>query len=132
LDRFLILESLVDGNWFWKSWVGSRGLLDHLLIIMKVEKEDLKPSSPLKFNNAWLLEEYFKKLIATTWTRAQLGKRTTSMKQFVDNIKRVKKIIKKLDNIPKRKIHGPSYRHLIKIKLLCENNVVGVFSKVER
>jgi len=63
-------EALVGERYISKSWIGSGGLLDHLPILLKMEKGN-RPPSPLKFNHAWLLEEDFKNRIIIAWTHVQ-------------------------------------------------------------
>jgi hypothetical protein len=54
LDRFLIHESLVEGPWSLKSWVGIGGHSYHFPIFMKMDPKECKHPSPLKFNHIWL------------------------------------------------------------------------------
>lgn len=41
--------------------------LDHLPIILQLEKEDLKPTKPFKFNHTWLEEERIEEMIMQNW-----------------------------------------------------------------
>jgi hypothetical protein len=68
LNKFMMSNHLLGGDTLVKEWVGSGGQLDHLLILLKLEKDEHKLPSPFKFNCSWLLEEDFKKLVVASWT----------------------------------------------------------------
>jgi len=50
LDHFFVSKARVEGTFLLKYWVGSRGLSYHFQIIFKMEKEDLKLNTCIKFN----------------------------------------------------------------------------------
>ena len=64
--RFFIFESLVEGGFRFKTWIGTRGVSDHLSTVLQVDKGKENKSYPFKFNHGWLLEEEFKKVIQST------------------------------------------------------------------
>jgi hypothetical protein len=99
LDSFFLLRHILGGKFFIKSWLGSDAMLAHLPILLKLAKEDKKPPSPLKFNHLWLLEEDFKSLDFSTCKHVDLYCGDSPMKQVVDNLQKVKDIMKELVGI---------------------------------
>jgi hypothetical protein len=63
LDCFLIAETLFNHHLGITSWVDIGGLSDHLPILLKLESEDWKPPSPIKFNHTWLNNPEFRELV---------------------------------------------------------------------
>jgi hypothetical protein len=91
LDRFLLSTNLVESPLFFRQWVGSGGESDHHPIYLEVEGRSKKPTSPFKFNSAWLKEEEFMSLAKDIWT--PLVQEEQAMVQFVRNLKNIKKAI---------------------------------------
>ena len=85
MDCFLGLENLVVNNFLIKSWVETIGQSDHLPILFKIEKEDRKPMTPLKFKHMWLLEDNYKKLIEDAWKPLHPCSSMSYMQQMVDS-----------------------------------------------
>jgi hypothetical protein len=52
LNRFIILEDLIENPWIIKSCVAVGGIFDHMPILLKIDKKEAKSSSLLKFNQA--------------------------------------------------------------------------------
>ena len=67
LDRFLVSESLLSGNYFWKTWVSKGGLFGHHPILVSILDEGKLKLSPFSFNPIWLKEEYFCVMVAKNW-----------------------------------------------------------------
>jgi len=63
LDRFLLEDSFLNDMIKIKSWVSSRGVSNHLPILLNLDREEWKPPSLMKFNHACLLEDNFRDLI---------------------------------------------------------------------
>jgi hypothetical protein len=68
LDRFLISSSLVEEPLLFRQWTGSGGESDHFPIFLELAGASRKPTSPFKFNSAWLKEESFLNLVKEVWT----------------------------------------------------------------
>jgi hypothetical protein len=58
LDRFLILESLLDEVNHMREWVSLRGDFDHNLVILEIAPTQENPS-PFKMNPEWINDESF-------------------------------------------------------------------------
>jgi len=52
-----------------RTWVEVVGFSNQSVILLQMEKLNHKPSSPFKFNDTWLEEEYYKELIENEWIR---------------------------------------------------------------
>jgi hypothetical protein len=88
LDRFLISAHLVEEPLLLRQWVGSGGESDHDPIFMEVAVNTRKPTSPFKFNSAWMKEEEFINLVKETWIPLNQDERETV--QFARNLKTLK------------------------------------------
>jgi hypothetical protein len=51
LNRFLPYEYLLERPWVFKSWVMGDISLDHLPVLLKIEKRGPKTFFPFKFNH---------------------------------------------------------------------------------
>ena len=58
-----MVDKLVEKVERYNYWVGNNGLCGHLLILIQLEKDDIKPPLPFKYNHDWLAEEYFRLII---------------------------------------------------------------------
>jgi hypothetical protein len=67
----------VEEPFLFRQWVGSGGESDHYPIFLEIEGASRKPTSPFKFNFAWLKEEIFIKLVKEVWT--PIGKTERAM-----------------------------------------------------
>jgi hypothetical protein len=81
---------LLDNPWFFKLWVKIGGLSDHLLIILEISSSKKRPSYPMKFNQDWLKEKDYQKLVEEKWIHLNEESETPLMHQFVENISRIK------------------------------------------
>ena len=63
MDIFLMVGKLVDQVERYNYQVGNNGLYHHLLILIQLEKEDIKHPFPFKYNHEWLDKEYLRLLI---------------------------------------------------------------------
>jgi hypothetical protein len=92
IDKFLVLEILLDLPYQFRQWVEFGGDFDHFPILMEILGSLKKLASPFKFNPAWLLDESFQILVKENWIvfDDSLGMPTSI--QFVDNIKRIKQL----------------------------------------
>jgi hypothetical protein len=63
--------------------------LDHLPILLQIEKDDEKPTIPFKFNLMSLKEEIFIKLLKVEWRPFQENSENKEMLQLANNLKRV-------------------------------------------
>jgi hypothetical protein len=91
LDRFLVTKNLMSELNRVRSWVKFRGGLDHLSILIQLEKQDLKPASPLKFNPVWLEDEDCLKLVKDEWVGYDKTSRDLASYQFAVALKRRRK-----------------------------------------
>jgi hypothetical protein len=73
-----------------RSWVGQGGSSNHLPVLLQIESESKKPLAPFKFNHSWLDDEDFKALVIKNWINYDNNNEDTTMKSFIDNLKRVK------------------------------------------
>ena len=60
MDILLMVETLAEEFEKYNYWVGNNGLYDHLLILIQLKKENIKPPFPFKFKHDWLDKEYFR------------------------------------------------------------------------
>jgi hypothetical protein len=67
------------------------GISNHLPIILEVSKASLKMSLPMKFNHDWLKEEDYQKMVEETWCPMSEDVSQSSMKQFSENIGKIRK-----------------------------------------
>jgi hypothetical protein len=65
-----------------------RGGVDHFPIFLEIAGASRKPTSPFKFNSAWLKEESFQKLVKEVWSPISHSKREVI--QFTRNLKELK------------------------------------------
>ena len=94
LDRFLVIERIVENHHFIRQWVGKSGLSDHFPIFLEFKNAPVKPPSPLKFNKIWLKDESFIDLITNGWAHYELGNRNSAAFQFAENFRNLKEVIK--------------------------------------
>jgi hypothetical protein len=85
IDCFLISTYLVESPLLFRQWVGSGGESDHYPIFLEVAGNTRKPTSPFKFNSAWLKEEEFINLVKEIWI--PLTKKNGQLTQFAQNLK---------------------------------------------
>jgi hypothetical protein len=88
LDRFFISNSLVEEPLLFRQWTGSGGESDHFPIFLEIAGASRKPTSPFKFNSAWLKEESFLKLVKEVWM--PIGHSEREVVQFARNLKELK------------------------------------------
>jgi hypothetical protein len=63
-------------------------------ILLKIVKKRSKSSFLMKFNQAWLMEEYYKRIVGSTWNPLVEDDGNSFMKQFSDNLFKIKKFPK--------------------------------------
>jgi hypothetical protein len=63
LDCFMIYEGLIEKNWSISSRVDIGGISNHLPIVLEVLNSDSTRSFPIKFNQDWLKEEEYRKMV---------------------------------------------------------------------
>ena len=90
----MVGESLLEYDLQFKQWVDSGGDLDHQPICLEVLRKPQKPTYPFKFGASWLKPEEVLELIQSNWTPygAEAGSHATT--HFVQNLARVKKLLK--------------------------------------
>jgi len=103
LDRFLVADSLVNRHFLMRQWIGSGGQSDHFPIFLEMRKDPSKPASPLKFNKIWLKDESFIKLIKENWVLYDSQAVLSASFQFMENIKKLKNIIKSWSLLKKQR-----------------------------
>jgi hypothetical protein len=108
-----------------------QGASDHLHSLLQFEVENIKPLAPFKFNYPRLTEEEFKALVFRNWKHVDSNLDDSIMKQFADNLKRVKG-----DVVEWTKVYAQKRQDQLKeveegIKSLFNNNEAGVFSEEE-
>jgi hypothetical protein len=89
LDRFLISGKPGGVPSNFQTMGGIGGESDHHPIFLEVAGDSRKPSSPFKFNSAWLKEEEFLNLVKELWNPIIQEER--AMVQFSQNLKNLKK-----------------------------------------
>jgi hypothetical protein len=60
-------------------------------IVLEVNWKTPRPPSPMKFNNAWLLEDDFKNLVKSFWKPLEEGVGHSYMHQLSENVGRIRK-----------------------------------------
>jgi len=73
LDRFLILEALVNRVYHITQWVGLRGVSDHRHIYLELQTTHNKPKAPFKFNSTLLKDVDYMKLVSDYWKAHPMG-----------------------------------------------------------
>ena len=70
-----------------------------------MEKENQKPPGSFKLDHTWPEEEGFKKLVIQNWKRFEPNLGESTVFQFVENLKQIKKSSGSIgkEEIPKRK-----------------------------
>jgi hypothetical protein len=63
LDRFVVHNSLLLQVPRYKSWVDLIRVLDHFPIMLELELDETRPSTPFNFNPRWVKEEAFINLV---------------------------------------------------------------------
>jgi hypothetical protein len=89
LDRFLIFEYFMQGNFFFHQWVSSGGVSDHSPILFELSPNPIKPPFPFNFNSS--NHPIYLDLVRNTWTPLNENLPEAPPIQFIENIKRVKK-----------------------------------------
>ena len=84
LDRFLVVEQVLERTHFLRKWVGFTGLSDHLPIFLSLSNGPTQPPRPLKFNETWLKDESFTKLLFDLWIPFNHEGVRTANFQFAD------------------------------------------------
>jgi hypothetical protein len=90
IDRFLVVESLLDLPVQFRKWVDSGGESDHMPIILEIVGGPKNPTSPYKFNPTWIEDDSFKALVSENWIPYDVSSGTSASIQFVENLKRIK------------------------------------------
>lgn len=67
LALFLLAKQLVNSQLQIKKWVCNGGESDHLPILLEIGGDFKTPTSPFKFNSAWLKDEKFHALVKSQW-----------------------------------------------------------------
>jgi len=94
LDRFLVFENLA-GRWFLlHTSMEMGGHLNHLPILLNLDKEDQKPMTPMKLIHTWLLEPNYKKLVEDNWVPLNFSSTYPCMQKLADNLSKVKLVTK--------------------------------------
>ena len=63
LDRFTIVESLLENFYRFRSWVDSSRISNHYPIICQFEYQGDRMKYPFKFSHKWLKEMGFRDLL---------------------------------------------------------------------
>ena len=67
LDHFLLSDQLVSSLPRYRVWTHRCGLSDHFLVILVWQDHRTSCAFPFKFNQSWLSNEDFKKMIRSEW-----------------------------------------------------------------
>ena len=67
LDRFFMMESLVNNCSRYRSWVIHTNILDNFPIALEFEEEILDQNIPFKFNHSLLKNDDFCQMIRNLW-----------------------------------------------------------------
>jgi len=59
--------------------------------LLQIKSKSKKLLAPFKFNHSWLDDEDFKALVISNWKHYDSNNEDTTMKQFINNMKMVKR-----------------------------------------
>ena len=127
----MLFENFLSGSLIFRTWVEVGGLLDHLPVLLQIQNIETKLTAPFKFNPAWLLEEYYRKLIGDTQRPLEANPNITFMKQLSENLQKFKKVKKPWD-----RFYTTNKKKQLKevensLKEIYEKNNSGIFTKEE-
>jgi hypothetical protein len=66
-DHFFISEGMIENRWEIIPRLEIGGLSDHLSIILEVSKDGLSRPFHMKFNQEWIKEEDYQKMVLNSW-----------------------------------------------------------------
>ena len=112
LDRFLILEDLLEEDFMFKQWVDSGADSNHLPICLEIWKQPKKPGSPFNLYSTWLKNEEVVQLIHSNWIPYQEDNGTRAAIHFTQNLLRIKKLLKEWETNKKLQ----DEQHIIQIE----------------
>ena len=90
LDRFLIYEDLLEGDFMFKRKVDSGAESYHLPICPEIKN----PANPFKIFSSWLKNEEVVQIIQSNWMPYQAENGTRAAIHFTQNLLRIKKLLK--------------------------------------
>jgi hypothetical protein len=94
LDRFLVVEDLIEGVSRYKLWVDFPYFLDHTHVLLRLDRLTLPTTYPFKFNASWLQEEEVRSLVNEVWKDLVLSVERDAQQRFVNKLKVLKTHIK--------------------------------------
>jgi len=94
LDRFLIGERFLDSLHFVRQWIESGGVSDHNPIMLELKSGGSKPSSPFKFNSAWLKCDDYIALVSSSWAPYRQEEHGHAAIHFMKNLIKIKAVTK--------------------------------------
>jgi hypothetical protein len=92
IDRFLVIESLMEATFQVRKWIGVGGISDHSPVWLTLEGGPHKPPSPFKFNASWLSDESFRELVQSNWRPFDPSLGYPVGVHFADNLKKIKSL----------------------------------------
>ena len=94
LDRFVIVESLLEKTVKYRAWVDPARLSEHHPIFLKLEMSGSGPARPFKFNHGWLKAEGFKELIFEVWIADNSHLNLSPIELLMAKLGRIKQEVK--------------------------------------
>ena len=103
LDRFFIDEKLMVSKLRYRTWECNENILDHMLVILHMEKVKNQVQYPFKFNSDLLKDELFGDLVREVWNAQQDSTRVRAQSRLVGKLCRLKSRVKKCIAIKKKR-----------------------------
>eukprot|EP01018_Ginkgo_biloba_P022601 Gb_35090 [translate_table: standard] len=129
LDRFLVSEVIMVEAERIRSWIDSGGGYDHNPILLQIERQNDRPTSPFKFNLMWLEKEDLKILVQNEWIRFDPNSRESACFHLIASLKKVKEIVIVWVSIKRQEMDKDLKAIEKEVAVLFEGNELGIFSE---
>ena len=108
LDRFLLSDQLVSSLPRFRVWAHRCGISDHFLVLLDWLDQQSTCAYPFKFNQSWLANEEFTKMISAEWPLTHSDNSMDTMFEFSYKLSVLKDKVKSWTKAEARKMQDKS------------------------